>query len=299
MIFGLFLAFGAAAQTTNLHVITKRLEKTFPYREAYELNIEGEKADVLIETWDKPEIAVTLELIAKHPDRKVAEADLEKIRYLAERVKNKIYLRNYIALKEGEEQPKSNLHARYTIQVPEDCPVYLKNYFGVANVANLRNRFRFQGEFSTIGMENLGGTVDLTTRFGEINAKAVGGQVDMDTRRTDINLEQIAGRYNIRAAYGEIRILSAARELIDLNIEADKSQVSLFDPRLLEYGYTLTAQHGQVYFPSDLKLEFMKDTEEIKQVDFQPRQEYYPNITISVTFGDIRLKKELPENNSY
>lgn len=295
----LLAAFCGTAQTSNLHVITKRLEKSFPYRDNYELNIEGEKADVLIETWDKPEISVQLELIARHPDRATAEADVEKIRYIAKRIKNKIYLRNYVSVKEGEEKPESNLQARYTIRLPEDCPVYLKNYFGVANVANLNNRFRFRGEFSTIGMENLKGNIDLDTRFGEIQGKALNGQVVMDTRRTDISLEQIAGSYDIRALYGKLRILSVSEGLLDLNIKAEKSEVFLFDSKLLEYGYSLTAEHGQIYFPSDLKLEFLKNTEEVRKVIFQPQREYYPNITISVSFGDLHLKKEQPASGQY
>jgi hypothetical protein len=297
---GLMLAaFVATAQTSNLHVITKRLEKTFPYRDKYELNIEGEKADVLIETWDKPEIFVQLELIARHPDRATAEADVEKIRYIAKRIKNNIYLRNYISIKEGEEKPVSNLEARYTIRVPEQCPVYLKNYFGVANVANLSNRFRFRGEFSNVGMENMQGVIDLDTRFGEIQGKALDGKVAMDTRRTDIVLEQISGSYDINTSYGELRILSVTKELLNLNITADKSNVFLFDPRLLDYAYALTAEHGQVYFPSDLKLEFLKNTSDEKQLNFQPQREYYPNITISVSFGDIHLKKESPAPGTY
>ena len=106
---------GLMAQTTNLHVITKRLEKTFKYRETYEVNIEGEKADVSIETWNKDEIGLTVEFIAKHPDKTTAEADIEAIKYIAERVRNKIYVRNYISVPEGAPKPASNLSARYVV----------------------------------------------------------------------------------------------------------------------------------------------------------------------------------------
>lgn len=290
------LAAGLLAQTTNLHVITKRLEKAFKYREGYEVNIEGEKADVSIETWAKPEIALTVEFTARHPEKAVAEADVEKIKYLAERVRNKIYIRNYISIQKGEAKPQSNLSARYVIRVPADCPVYLKNYFGTANVINLAKRFRFQGEFSTVGLENVKGSIDLTTRFGDISGKGLDGEVNISSRRSDITLEEIRGRYTINANYGDVRILSAAAGLLDLNIEGEQANIFLFDSKLLDYGYALTAQHGQIFFPSNLKLEFLKNTEAIKKVEFQPRAEYYPNVTISVTFGDIYLEKDQPES---
>lgn len=295
----LTIPYYAGAQTTQqLHLITKTMEKSFTYQDGYEVNIEGEKADVFIDTWDKKEISIKLELSARHPDKAIAEADLEKIKYIAKRVKNKIYLRNYISEGEGIEAPTSNLDAQYTIYVPEECPVYLKNYFGVSNVSNLTNQFRFFGEFSQVGMKNMSGNLDLTSRFGDINGKVLNGIVSVDSRRSDITLEQIQGSYNIKAEYGVVRILSG-QGLLDLNIDADKSDVYLFDKKLLDYGYVLNTQHGEVRFPSDLKLEFIENSDEVKKLQFTPQQEFYPSVSISVTFGDVYLEKSVPVNADF
>ena len=287
-----------SGQGADLHVITKRLEKTFAYKAGYEVNIEGEKAEVSIGTWDKAEISVRMELIARHPDKATAEADLEKMKFLAERVRNKIYLRNFIGIAEGEAKPASNLEARYTILVPADCPVYLKNYFGVSNVANLTKSFRFFGEFSKVGLDNVQGAIDLRTRFGDIIGRTLSGDVTINSRRSDITLEDIKGRYNIEAQYGAIRILSTTG-LLDLNIKAEKSDVYLFDPKLGDFGFLLTAQEGQINYPGDLRMNFLSNTESLKKVEVKPKQEYYPSITISVTFGDIYLEKEKPVNGKF
>ncbi|MCB0569422.1 MAG: hypothetical protein KDC66_06660 [Phaeodactylibacter sp.] len=296
------LAFAAsgplAAQAGKLHVITKRLDKSFAFKTGYEVNIEGEKAEVVIETWEKPEISVRMELIARHPEKAVAEADLEKMKFMAERVRNKIYLRNYISAEEGEAKPQSNLEARYLITLPAECPVYLKNYFGISNVSNLANRFRFFGEFSKIGMENVQGAIDLRSRFGDIVGRSLGGEVSINAHRSDITLEDIQGRYDIDAQYGIIRILSSAG-LLDLDINAEKSDIYLFDPKLNDFGFLLTAQEGQINYPGDLRMNFLSNTESLKKVEVKPKQEYYPSITITVTFGDIYLEKEKPANAKF
>ena len=279
------------AQHEKLHQVTKRLEKTFTYQAGYEVNIEGEKADVVIETWDKPEIGITLEMTARHPEKAVAEADVEKIRYLAKRVKNKIYIRNYISLKEGEKEPASNLHAQYTIKVPEECPVYLKNYFGVANVSNLSNRFRFFGEFTKIGMQNIRGNIDLRSRFGDINGNTLDGNVSIASRRSDISLENISGSYDIDSQYGLVAIYSIG-ELLKLDINAEKGDVFLFDPKIRKYGYNLQAQNGRMHVPENLDMELLVNSTDIKKMNFKPNEEFYPNITISVTFGDLHIQKE-------
>ena len=279
------------AQHEKLHQVTKRLEKTFTYQAGYEVNIEGEKADVVIETWDKPEIGISLEMTARHPEKAVAEADVEKIRYLAKRVKNKIYIRNYISLKEGEKEPASNLHAQYTIKVPEECPVYLKNYFGVANVSNLSNRFRFFGEFTKIGMQNIRGNIDLRSRFGDINGNTLDGNVSIASRRSDISLENISGSYDIDSQYGLVAIYSIG-ELLKLDINAEQGDVFLFDPKIREYGYNLQAQNGRMHVPENLDMELLANSTDIKKMNFKPNEEFYPNITISVTFGDLHIQKE-------
>lgn len=288
----------AAQAGKQLHVITKRLDKSFAFKTGYEVNIEGEKAEVVIETWEKPEISVRMELIARHPEKAVAEADLEKMKFMAERVRNKIYLRNYISAEEGEAKPQSNLEARYLITLPAECPVYLKNYFGISNVSNLANRFRFFGEFSKIGMENVQGAIDLRSRFGDIVGRSLGGEVSINAHRSDITLEDIQGRYDIDAQYGIIRILSSAG-LLDLDINAEKSDIYLFDPKLNDFGFLLTAQEGQINYPGDLRMNFLSNTESLKKVEVKPKQEYYPSITITVTFGDIYLEKEKPANAKF
>lgn len=280
-------------QTGSLHVITKRIEKSFAYKAGYEVNIEGEKAEVVIESWEKAEISILVELIAKHPEQAVAEAELEKMKFLAERVRNKIYLRNYIANPEGEAKPQSRLEARYLIRLPADCPVYLKNYFGATTVSNLSKRFRFFGEFSKVGLENVQGEIDLRSRFGDIIGNSIGGVVAINARRSDITLEGISGQFNIEAQYGLIQILSSAG-LLGLDIKAQKSQVYLFDPRLSDFGLLLTAQEGNIYYPSGLRMNLLSNTDALKKAEFKPRQEYYPSITITVSFGDIHLEKAKP-----
>ena len=68
-----------------LEVVTKKIEKTLDFSSDSRLNIEGEKADVLINTWHESKVKVELTLVAKHRDLQVARKDIETITYLIER----------------------------------------------------------------------------------------------------------------------------------------------------------------------------------------------------------------------
>ncbi len=289
LLFGVLFASAASAQTT-LQVVTKTIEKTFPYKNGYEVNIEGEKAEILIETWNKNEVKVLLELVSKHTNRKTAEDDLDKMSYSTEQHGNNIYFRNYIEAKGKANKPQSDMKAIYTITLPADCPVYMKNNFGLANVSNLTKALRINSEFSKINLENLSGQIGITTRFGDIEGSEIDGNVTINARRSDITLHEIKGSWNINAQYGVMKFFTnPSPELLTMNIDAEKADVYFFDPKPNYYGYNLTAHYGTITTPKDLKFNYLQNSEQLKKAIFSSKMGK-SNISIKISFGDITIR---------
>jgi len=286
----LVMSFPNARAQLTLQVVSKTIEKTFPYQSGYEVNIEGEKAEIQVQTWDKDEVRVQVEIIARHPERRRAEKDLEAMVFSSDQHGRNLYFRNYIRAPEGQPQPESDLKALYTITLPADCPVYLKNHFGVTNVSNLTNALRVQGEFSKIWLENLRGTIGVNSRFGDIEGRFIDGDVTLNTRRSNITLHEIRGRWNITAHYGLIKLFTDPNEnLVSLNIDAQKADVYFFDPRPNAYGYMLTAHYGNITVPNDLKFNFLENTQQVKKAIFSSRM-MNGSISIKISFGDIIIR---------
>src|SRR5690606_16846070 len=98
-----------------LEVVTKKIEKTLDYSSDYRLNIEGERADVLINTWHETKVKVELTLLAKHRDLQVARQDIEIITYQIERRGKIIFIQNTMKTSEDADKPSSILQAHYVI----------------------------------------------------------------------------------------------------------------------------------------------------------------------------------------
>lgn len=280
-----------SAQNGTMQVVTKRIDKSFSYRDGYSLNIEGERAEVRVETWSKPEIKVQIELSAKHIKKEQAEKDLEKMRYITNKEKNKIYLRNYLDVPEGSPEPQSQLKAVYIIIMPEDCPIYIKNNYGLIDAKDLMSSLKLNTRFSRIGLENIMGDIDINTSFGDLFADKLDGNIKVASRRSDITLKHMRGRYDIDAQYGILNFF-ATEGLLDFNLNADKSTVFFHNLQPGAFSYNLSVQNGRVDYPNELKFKLldMKDTG-IKKITFKPNKEYYPNVTISITFGDLFIGK--------
>ncbi|MEL6719449.1 MAG: hypothetical protein AAFO82_09735 [Bacteroidota bacterium] len=273
-----------------LQVITKRITKSFPYSEGFEVNLEGENAEVLVESWEKQEIFIQIELVAKHPEKETAKGDLEQMVYLLERVKRKIYARNYISGKE-EVKTEAMMEARYTIKLPEECPIYIKNQFGETDVRNLASQLRIFNEFGKISLNNIRGDINMRTRFGDVSAYQLAGNFDIYSRRSNLDLHNIVGNYNIESHYGSIN-LWAGEGLIDLNINAQKADVNLFNIDPLTHQQQLVVQQGNIRLPDGWQYNFEEDTPQIKKVTFKPDSEYYATFTINISFGDLKIEKK-------
>ncbi len=270
---------------TKYQVVTKTIKKTMTYRDGYSLNIEGESAEIIIHTWDKNKIQIVLDLVVKNPDKKKAVKDLQEMQYKIVQHGDKIFLRN-ITYK--NKHADSKLSARYTLTIPEVCPVYLKNNFGVTNVFDLASSFRVNSEFSSLMMANMTGDIDINSFFGDIFGKNIIGRVNVISRRSDVTFRNIAGDFDINAKYGIVKFFTNKKKLT-LNIDAKKSDVYFFSPSPEDYGFTLTAHYGNFSVPEDLKFNFKEMPQKIKTAYYNSRKEM-GTITIKISFGDISIK---------
>ena len=273
-----------------IQVASKRIDKTFGFNDGYELNIEGERAEVYIEAAEGNEIKVQLELTARHPDQTIARRDLGYVQYLVRRVKNKVYLRNYLKVPENAPDAESQIKAIYRIQVPPNCPVYTKNNYGLIEASRLTNSIRVNSNFSQIGLREVGGMIDVQSRFGDIMGQSLNGNVSINATRSDITLKDMRGSYDINAHYGILNLFPV-EGLLDLRLIANKSEVYLHNVDLETFSYELSAKNGDIRYPENETFVLEEPEVGLQKVQFKPSSEYYPNISVKITFGNLNLSK--------
>ncbi|MCP9236070.1 hypothetical protein [Lewinella sp. JB7] len=280
----------ARAQTDVREVVTKTIEDTYAYSAGSELAVEGEKAEIFVETWAQQKISVRVVMAARHPQLERAKAELENLEFITEVAGKKIFLKN--RRRDATVQPESELTVAYYITLPEECPVYLKSHFGGATISNLRNRLRINGEFSAINIDNVQGLLDIRTRFGDIVGEKIDGNVVINARRSDISLLDVGGTFTINAQYGELK-LSPNVNMRDLRVNADKSDVYIYEPVGGEgLAYELSSNNGEMNLPDNLRLTELERTSEWRRIQIMPNAERSGTISASVTFGNLYLAKQ-------
>ena len=276
------------AQTINLQVISKEVSKDMKYTEGQILSVQGEKSEVNITTWDDDYIRIELKLTAQHPERAIAEEDLENFIYTFENNADTIYVTNQIT--EKEETLRSGLQAYYSIQIPQSCNVKLENYFGTAELTDLHQGVDINSEFCNLKLKNVLGTVNVDTYFGDLIGVMIDGKVDIKANRSNVTLSEIAGSYNIDAYKGVVKVFANKSLLEDINITGEKTDVFFYDTELKGYSFDLISRNGSVELPDNLEANYSKQ-DEIRMINIQPQAELIGvKVAINVISGDIMLE---------
>ncbi len=278
---------------TPLQLITKTVEKQFNYKDGYELNIEGEKADVQVESWDKNVIDISIVFSSQHYDKSIAKRDLEYIQYQADKVQNKIYLRNYLKIPSGKPKAEATLKAKYLIKVPSDCPVYLKSKFGMVRIKDLANEVKLNSQFTNIGLENIQGLIDITSRFGDLDGKFIDGTMFVDARRTDITLRELKGKFDVRTYYGTLNIF-AEPNVADLKLTANNTKIHLVSNDPSRFAYNIEAKDSDLNLPDQMNFNTLEASNDpsTRILKYKPEQEFFANFTIVVTLSEFTLSVE-------
>jgi hypothetical protein len=277
-----FLSLNLSAQTT-LQVLTKNIEKTF--ENAPNVQIEAEKADIEIMTWDKPEIKVSLELIAKHPDRKTAAADLDMMKYVADKIGKGVFIRNYLVIENPKLKPTSNLKAKYIIRVPNTTNLTVQNNFGKISMTGGIKTLNLKTDFCQIELNKMMGVIKLNTHYGEVVAKDIEANLSIQSERSDLIISQLSGDCSINAQYGKLNI-NALKDIKQLKIDAQKSEININEVPFKKYNFKVEASYGKLKVPAEFTMQEDSRSYKVATLNLQLKS----SINIKNSFGNITIE---------
>lgn len=266
----------------TLQVVTKRIDKTFDRTQS--IKIEAEKADIELEVWSGDKIKVSIELTAKHPNRKDAQNDLEMLKHVAEKFGNMLVLRNYIQIENDKMKPVSNLKAKFVISIPKQMMVSIQNSFGKINIKGKFKQLQLKTDFCNTELKNVSGIIKLDTHYGEVNAYDLSGKVELKSDRTEINLTKIGEDFIITGNFLKLSINSVSN-LERLKIEAQKSEISLEGIFIKNHHFHLVSEYGKLKVPPNFVSSHLKNKETATY-----NENIASTISISNSFGTISIE---------
>lgn len=271
----------------KLQVVTLNVDESLPVSIGDKLFINGVRAGIKVESYEGNTIELNLKLVSKNPSKNVAEKDLLKFKYVLEQFDNEIYFRNYIELEKGESKPASNLRAFYTIRIPKNIPIDIKNRFGAIQLNKLEQDIEMELEFSNLEMEDIKGDIEIQTKFGDINGINLRGNFKFTSTRSDISLEELQGNFDLNTKLGNIKI-AGDKNLYKLDIDSDKSKIEFIPYKAESFQYDLSSSYGELEINNDTNFTFLDNSKKLKRVVYKKDSDL-ATITIKANFGSIKI----------
>jgi hypothetical protein len=277
----------AGYSQTKIQVVTKTIEKDVPFVTGDILRVAGEKSTVEVKGWSGNYVKVKMQLIAKHPERSVAERELNYLKYTINKDQNTINLNNYfLSNSVYEDEVKSNLKCQYEILVPVNCYVVVSNKYGDVKVSGVNNSVEISAELGNISLSSIKGEMKIKVAYGDIKGDNLEGNFFCKAQKSDMILSNVGGAYKIESSYGKITITPTSN-FKGLDINSSKTEV-VFNSRDYRYNYKLSTTFSDIQLPEEYRKNIAKSMAGKSSFDLKAATEN-PLIQISTSYSPITL----------
>ena len=232
-----------------VQVVTKVVEKELPYADGQRLRVIAQKADVTLKGWNRPTVSVRLRLVAKHPDRAVAEREVAYHQYTLQPNGSDIELSNRFIIPQRAVKLQSQLKAIYEVSVPAKALIQLNNSFGDMRLSNLSGDVTVKFEFGKLSLDDINGKLTVTSEYGDIDGRGVNATFVCKAEKADINLRELGGRVNLQSRYGKLSIWPNSLTLDALRVGAARTEVTFAPQRVTDFRYDVVTSFADVRVP--------------------------------------------------
>lgn len=189
----LFVVFGAIcfALQAKDYEFEKRYNKSYPANEILKLDIDNKHGDVVIK--DDGSETVTIEVVVKVESKNSREGQnlLDDIDIDIRKESKVVYAHTSVKKQKGFQFLKNKLKINYTINVPADIPLKVKNYYGDISIDKLKAEGEIEAKYGALYAGELSCVSDEKTRVyvgygkGEIE-KVSTVKVDVEYSKMEI-----------------------------------------------------------------------------------------------------------------
>ncbi len=226
-------------QKNGVLVLTKSEEKSISTQKIKRVEINTERTDIIVKTWNQDKIKLEIDYISKHAQKATAEKELSYLNMLGDISGGTYYVKSLIKLGSDEKQPQASLSFRVIITMPGNIPLKIKNKLGKIDIENSTlSGINLELELCHLNISNSNLKGKVLQKFGECQFNNSSFEGTLQLSRTLTRLEFIKGTWTILSESGRIHLVPADDNL-SMKLIANKTEIELM-------GKYIDRQHIQV-----------------------------------------------------
>ena len=182
----------------------KYVEKSYKVSSSTQLSISNKFGKVEINSWEKSEFSIKIEIVGKGRNDERAQDIIDAIDIDIDESSSEISFKtniDNIKNKNGE-----GFEVNYTIHMPEANDLMVKNSFGDVAMGNRGGNLEADVSYGSLKIGDVGGKIDLKLSFGSGSSSI--GQIqkgDMEVKYSKLEIEA-AGKLDLEQGFSDVEI---------------------------------------------------------------------------------------------
>ena len=274
---------------TRVQVVSKTVERELTDINRLIININ--KADLVVKGWNKPGISLKVRFVAKHPDRAVAEREVDYLSYDLRTKSGTAELTNRYTIPQTAGKVQSTLSVTLELMVPQRCGVGITSTFGDMDLSDLAGEVSVKYEFGKLIINNISGKTIVTSAYGDLEGVNTAGQLTLKTEKSNLLLRGLGGSATLQCRYGKLTIRPDA-DLSALTVTATRTEIMIVPRRLDDFRYDVRNTYADITVPGPFRESLGQFVnKQVFDYDANPRK---PLIRIDNNYSPITIQAAGP-----
>jgi hypothetical protein len=297
-------AFSFAGKTEDVEK-KKTISKSYTVTANDKLDIDNQFGDVVINTWDKSEIKVDIEITAEASSEERAQSLLNNIEVADSRSDNTISFKTTTDNKNNngdswsknkKEGNNRKFEINYVVYMPAGNPLKILNQFGKTTVPDFTGVANITSKFGSLKAGKLTNVEEIDVEFGTAEIGEVrNGKVSLKFDDQS-SIGQINGTVKLNVEFSGNSKFSIDNNIDELSVNESYSDIKFIVTKDLSASFNIHTNFGDFHNKTDFKIS--EDKEENDEDNSGPKfdKDYAgksgdgkAKIKIKSSFGSIRL----------
>lgn len=242
-------------------VKTKAVNKSYSVSSSDKLNIQNSFGSVKVTTWDRNEIKVDVDIEVSATTEALAQRIIDRISVTEGKSGSEISFKT--SMKDNNSNnsrdEKSTMHINYSISMPSNNGLTVKNDFGSTTIPDFRGEVDLTSKFGSLTTGNLANIKGIHVEFGKANlANITSAPVTIKFSKAVVS--KLSGAVKLNLEFCSNVRLSLDNSLTSLDLKTSYSTVNLKPMGSLQASYNISTSFGSFKNTSDVKFTSDEDT---------------------------------------
>jgi hypothetical protein len=235
-------------------VKTKSVNKSYNVSSSDKLNIQNSFGSVKITTWDRNEIKVDVAIEVSSNVESRAQKLLDRINVSEGKSGNEITFKTSMndQNNNNSKDEKSSMEINYTISMPSNNALTVKNEFGPTTIPDFRGEVDLTSKFGSLTTGNLSSIKAIHVEFGKANLANI-SSAPVTIKFSKAVISKLSGAVKLNLEFCSNVRLSLDNSLSSLDLKTSYSTVNLKPTGGLQASYNISTSFGSFKNTSDIK----------------------------------------------